>query len=98
MDVLKIDRAFTSEPTVSPEGRVLFQAIVSMAKALDMEVVAEGVETAGQLAALIALGCDEGQGYLFARPLPAPQAGALLARPQLMSVLAPKQDLAVAAT
>jgi diguanylate cyclase (GGDEF)-like protein len=98
MDVLKIDRAFTSELTVSPEGRVLFQAIVSMAKALDMEVVAEGVETAGQLAALIALGCDEGQGYLFARPLPAPQAGALLARPQLMSVLAPKQDLAVAAT
>ncbi|WP_338761105.1 EAL domain-containing protein [Massilia sp. METH4] len=90
MDVLKIDRAFTSELTVSPEGRVLFQAIVSMAKALDMAVVAEGVERADQLAALIALGCDEGQGYLFAAPLPPRQAGGVLARPQLMSVLAPR--------
>ncbi|WP_229487602.1 bifunctional diguanylate cyclase/phosphodiesterase [Pseudoduganella lutea] len=95
MDVLKIDRAFTSELTVSPEGRVLFQAIVSMAKALDMEVVAEGVETAGQLAALIALGCDEGQGYLFAAPLPVRQVGNLLARPQLMSVLAPQEVMAL---
>ncbi|WBS05614.1 EAL domain-containing protein [Pseudoduganella sp. SL102] len=95
MDVLKIDRAFTSELTVSPEGRVLFQAIVSMAKALDMAVVAEGVETAGQLAELIALGCDEGQGYLFAAPLPARQAAGLLARPQLMSVLAGPEELAV---
>ncbi|HEX8606222.1 MAG TPA: EAL domain-containing protein, partial [Pseudoduganella sp.] len=86
MDVLKIDRAFTSELTVSQEGRVLFQAIVSMAKALDMAVVAEGVETAGQLEALVALGCDEGQGYLFAAPMPASQAGALLARPEMMAV------------
>ncbi|GGY02550.1 EAL domain-containing protein [Massilia dura] len=86
MDVLKIDRAFTSELTVSPEGRVLFQAIVSMAKALDMAVVAEGVETAGQLEALVALGCDEGQGYLFAAPMPARQAGALLGRPQMMTM------------
>jgi len=69
MDVLKVDRAFTSELTVTSEGRVFFQAIVSMAHALGMAVVAEGVENAAQLDILRELDCNEVQGYYIARPL-----------------------------
>jgi diguanylate cyclase (GGDEF)-like protein len=71
MDVLKVDRAFTAELGISREGRVFFQAIVSMAHALEMSVVAEGVETEQQLAILQALDCNEVQGYFIARPMPA---------------------------
>jgi diguanylate cyclase (GGDEF)-like protein len=71
MDVLKVDRSFTAELGRSKEGTVFFQAIVSMAHALGMEVVAEGVENHDQLALLRALGCNEVQGYLIARPMPA---------------------------
>lgn len=71
MDVLKVDRAFTAELGRSREGRVFFQAIVSMAHALEMSVVAEGVETAQQLAILKALDCNEVQGYFIARPMAA---------------------------
>jgi diguanylate cyclase (GGDEF)-like protein len=76
MDVLKVDRAFTAELGASREGQVFFQAIVSMAHALGMAVVAEGVETAQQLALLQQLGCNEVQGYLIARPM---DAGAMVA-------------------
>jgi diguanylate cyclase (GGDEF)-like protein len=78
MDVLKVDRAFTSELGKSNEGRVFFQAIVSMAHALGMSVVAEGVETEQQLAILQALACNEVQGYLIARPVPADAMRALM--------------------
>ena len=78
MDGLKIDRAFTSQMLNSPADAALFEAIVSMAHALDMRVVAEGVETADQLAALQALSCDEVQGYYISRPVPAAQARRLL--------------------
>ena len=71
MDVLKVDRAFTAELGISKEGKVFFQAIVSMAHALGMSVVAEGVETAQQLSILQALDCNEVQGYFIARPVPA---------------------------
>ena len=71
MDVLKVDRAFTAELGSSKEGTVFFQAIVSMAHALGMSVVAEGVETAQQLAILQALDCNEAQGYYIGRPMPA---------------------------
>ena len=70
MDVLKVDKAFTSELGNSNEGRVFFQAIVSMAHALGMSVVAEGVETLRQLEILQELGCNEAQGYYIARPMP----------------------------
>ncbi|MFC5461470.1 EAL domain-containing protein [Massilia niabensis] len=70
MDVLKVDRAFTAELGGPGQGRVFFQAIVSMAHALGMAVVAEGVETEAQLAILRELGCDEVQGYLISKPLP----------------------------
>ncbi|CAH0238371.1 putative signaling protein CC_0091 [Massilia sp. Bi118] len=80
MDVLKVDRSFTAELGRSKEGTVFFQAIVSMAHALGMEVVAEGVENADQLAILRTLGCNEVQGYLVARPMAAEAMAPLLAR------------------
>ncbi|HLL20444.1 MAG TPA: EAL domain-containing protein, partial [Rubrivivax sp.] len=68
VDALKVDRSFVN--TIhTPEGEAICRAIVSMAHALDMRVIAEGVETPAQRAALARLGCDEVQGFLCARPM-----------------------------
>lgn len=80
MDVLKVDRSFTSDLGNSAEGEIFFNAIVSMAHALGMLVVAEGVETEQQLRILQSLSCDEIQGYFIARPVPADDVPALLRR------------------
>jgi len=88
MDVLKVDRAFTNELARSKEGKVFFQAIVSMAHALGMSVVAEGVETAEQLAILRGLDCNEVQGYFIARPMPAHEMAVLMAQRYLLEVAA----------
>lgn len=71
MNVLKIDRMFTSRMGVAKEGDAMVKTIILMAQALNMSVIAEGVETREQLRALQALECDEVQGYFIARPLPA---------------------------
>ena len=80
MDVLKIDRAFTSQLRKESSANVLFNAIVVMAHALDMRVVAEGVETLEQLRALQLLGCDEVQGFYVSRPVAASEMPALMQR------------------
>ncbi|MFZ6846488.1 bifunctional diguanylate cyclase/phosphodiesterase [Undibacterium sp. RuTC16W] len=80
MDVLKIDRVFTNELTRSQEGGIFFKAIVSMAHALNMTVVAEGVETKEQLNLLRDLSCDEVQGYLISRPVPADELPRMMTR------------------
>jgi diguanylate cyclase (GGDEF)-like protein/PAS domain S-box-containing protein len=67
IDALKIDQSFVRAMTPDPEAIVL-GAVVAMAKSLKHRVIAEGVETAGQLASLQELHCGEGQGYLFQRP------------------------------
>jgi diguanylate cyclase (GGDEF)-like protein len=69
-DVLKVDRAFTAELEKTKEGGVFFTAIITMAHALGMRVVAEGVETAEQARRLKSLHCDEIQGYFVSKPLP----------------------------
>lgn len=84
MDVLKVDRAFTTELANSKEGKVFFQAIVSMAHALGMSVVAEGVETEEQLAILRNLDCNEVQGFYIARPVPAEEMALMMARRYLL--------------
>lgn len=71
LDVLKIDRSFTSQLGIGKDGAIFFKAIVSMAKALNMRIVAEGVETKEQLALLKGLECDEVQGYLISAPVSA---------------------------
>jgi diguanylate cyclase (GGDEF)-like protein len=68
-DVLKIDRAFVLR-IEHAEGNTLIASMIAMAHALGMRVVAEGVENHRQMQLLKALGCDEGQGYFFSRPVP----------------------------
>ncbi|WP_374600309.1 putative bifunctional diguanylate cyclase/phosphodiesterase [Niveibacterium sp.] len=68
---LKIDRSFVIDLTANADAQAVLEAVVGLAHALRMEVVAEGVETADQHAALVRLGCDILQGYLIARPMPA---------------------------
>ncbi len=79
VDCLKIDRSFVSGLDGDTDSRPIAAAIVEMAHALGLRVVAEGVETSTQLEALVDLGCDAAQGFLFAPALPAPQLEALLA-------------------
>jgi diguanylate cyclase (GGDEF)-like protein len=79
LDVLKIDRTFVNDLGHDGDGDAgIVEAIVGMAKALGMRVIPEGVETAGQLARLTALGCDFAQGFLLSRPLPAEELERLL--------------------
>jgi EAL domain-containing protein (putative c-di-GMP-specific phosphodiesterase class I) len=68
IDKLKIDRTFVHDISTDPDGAALTRAIIHLAQNLRLTVVAEGVETEDQLAFLRANGCDEMQGYLFARP------------------------------
>lgn len=75
---LKIDRAFITGMTASPEGYVIVSSIIALAHALKLKVVAEGVETEEQANLLKLLSCDEAQGYLFSRPVPAAQIQELL--------------------
>jgi EAL domain-containing protein (putative c-di-GMP-specific phosphodiesterase class I) len=67
--VLKIDRAFVLR-IEHAEGNTLIASMIAMAHALGMRVVAEGVENHRQMQLLKTLGCDEGQGYFFSRPVP----------------------------
>ncbi|MEE9609584.1 MAG: EAL domain-containing protein [Myxococcota bacterium] len=80
VDTVKIDRSFIRDMTTDPDDAALTAAIISMAKALNLKVVAEGVETEEQLEFLQRHGCDEAQGYLFSRPLPGDEATEFLRR------------------
>jgi len=77
-DRLKIDRAFVASLGTSGNAGAIIQSIVTLGHALGMKVLAEGVETDEQRVLLRLAGCDEMQGYLFARPVPAADIDALL--------------------
>ncbi len=80
LDVIKVDRSFIAGLHESPANLAIVRAVVGLAQGLGIVVTAEGIEREDQLAALRELGCDRGQGFLFARPRPAAEAGrALLA-------------------
>ena len=66
---LKIDQSFVRDITVDPNDTAIVVAIINMAKSLDLETIAEGVETAGQLALLRSKGCRTGQGFYFSAPV-----------------------------
>ena len=70
IDTVKIDRSFITDLRQGAAARAIVQAIVTMAQALQLRVVAEGVETEEQRTILTQLGCDDIQGYIFSRPLP----------------------------
>jgi diguanylate cyclase (GGDEF)-like protein/PAS domain S-box-containing protein len=71
LDILKIDKSFVDELGADRGGAEIVAAVVKLAHALDLQVIAEGVETERQLDALVRLDCDFAQGYLFSRPVPA---------------------------
>jgi diguanylate cyclase (GGDEF)-like protein/PAS domain S-box-containing protein len=80
VDILKIDRTFVSGVTGSTEDSALARGIISLGQTLGLVTIAEGIETAEQLAALRELGCQFGQGYFFSRPLGPAAVDALLER------------------
>jgi diguanylate cyclase (GGDEF)-like protein/PAS domain S-box-containing protein len=82
LDILKIDRSFISRLGDEPGTHAIVQAIVTLAHQLGMQVIAEGLETPEHLEKVRALGCEYGQGYLFASALPADEAERLLMAPQ----------------
>lgn len=78
LDRIKLDRLFVKELPGNPDHCALARGVITMAHALRLSIVAEGVETSEQLSFLRDEGCDEVQGYLFSRPLPAREFRALL--------------------
>jgi diguanylate cyclase (GGDEF)-like protein len=81
-DTLKIDRSFVNNVGENGENSEILQTIISLAKNLKMKVIAEGIETESQLALLRNLGCDYGQGYLLAKPMPREEMEKLLYQKQ----------------
>ena len=78
LDAVKIDRSFIRDITADPNDASITRAIITMAHQLKLKVIAEGVETEGQLKLLVANQCDEIQGYYFSRPVPASEMETML--------------------
>jgi len=79
-DWLKIDKSFISELGTNPTANALIQSMIALGDAMDIAVVAEGIETVEQLQLLRLLQCEYVQGYYLAKPMPAAEISALLAR------------------
>ena len=92
IDMIKVDYSFVQGAAHDPKDAAITANLVNLAHALGLVAIAEGIESRGQLTSLQSFGCDLGQGYLFARPMPADQLSDLLAHgtPKLV------QDEAVA--
>ena len=80
IDVLKVDRSFVAGLPANRGDAAIVRAVVGLTRALGLKAVAEGVETQDQLAELRGLGCDQGQGYFFGRPVATEVADAVLRR------------------
>lgn len=78
-DILKIDRSFLAGHSPDAPSVAMLEGILGLARKLDLDVIAEGIEDPGQLALLRSLGCGMGQGFLLAGPSPSPVVEALLA-------------------
>jgi EAL domain-containing protein (putative c-di-GMP-specific phosphodiesterase class I) len=70
IDIVRLDRSLISRIDRDPQSRALCESLVGIGRALGLDVVADGVETPAQLAALCGFGCDFAQGFLIARPMP----------------------------
>jgi EAL domain-containing protein (putative c-di-GMP-specific phosphodiesterase class I) len=84
LDKLKIDQTFVRDITSEPRSAAIAQATAALGHGLSLVVTAEGVESEGQLEFLRKIGCDQVQGYLLSRPVPADQMALLLAQPALL--------------
>jgi diguanylate cyclase (GGDEF)-like protein len=78
LDKIKIDKSFVQDLLNDEDDATIVRAIIQLGKSLGMQVIAEGVETVEQEAYIIAQGCNEGQGYLYSKPLPARELTAYL--------------------
>jgi EAL domain-containing protein (putative c-di-GMP-specific phosphodiesterase class I) len=78
-DALKIDKSFVRGLGESAEDTAIARMVIELAHTLGMEVIAEGVESWGQVSVLEEMGCDFGQGYHFAKPLPSNEVQTFLA-------------------
>ncbi len=78
IDVLKVDESFVRDVAANPDDAAITTAIIAMARSLNIDVIAEGVETPAQMQFLIDHGCTKMQGYMFGRPMPAGQFATLL--------------------
>ena len=70
LDILKIDRSFVADVETNPRNASICRALLSLGHSMGLTIIAEGVETPGQLDWLAAHGCDQVQGYLLGRPAP----------------------------
>jgi diguanylate cyclase (GGDEF)-like protein len=91
LDTLKIDRSFIREIAIQPDDAAITTAIIAMGHALGLRVIAEGVETEAHLTLLQKQGCDEIQGYLVGRPVPAERFVEHLTRKRAAAAPAPKR-------
>ena len=80
MDTLKVDRSFVSNMNQSGKNQAIVTAIITLAHKLDLDVVAEGIETKAEMESLQALNCEYGQGYFFSKPVNSEQATSLIAQ------------------
>jgi len=78
VDRLKIDQSFVHDMEADAQKRTMIKEIIHLAQAFDLSIIAEGVETCGELAFLAEHGCHEYQGYLYSRPVPASEFERLL--------------------
>lgn len=96
VDILKIDMGFLSRQNESQRSESILEAIVSMARFMDLRIIAEGAETKEQVEFLQDLGCDYAQGYYFYRPMPTEALEELLAQEDLVDyrgILSPNMEL-----
>jgi diguanylate cyclase (GGDEF)-like protein/PAS domain S-box-containing protein len=92
-DKLKIDQSFVRDITSDPDSATIANTVIAMAHCLHLKVIAEGVETEGQLNYLRSHGCDEMQGYFFSRPVPAAEFEVLLREGRCLQPAAEKEHL-----
>jgi diguanylate cyclase (GGDEF)-like protein len=91
VEVVKIDRSFVAALSSGVKARRLFAAVVTLSRALEMTVVAEGIETAEEMRYVAELGCDLGQGFHVGRPQAAPDVASLLSRFRATDTRCPEQ-------